>query len=242
MSGARSPARQMPLDLGLARRQAMGRADLLVSSANETALAMLDNWRNWPNHRLVLVGPEGAGKTHLAHVWMAESGAERVDAAKLTEAVAPNLVAGGAVAIEDADRIAADAMDPKAAERALFHLLNMAAVEKCALLLTGRAAPSRWSITTPDLASRLQAIGLAQISEPDDALLAAILAKHFSDRQLRVSETLIKYLLPRMERSFRAAGEIAERLDRAGLAAGRPVGRALAAEALGWSDSRDNIT
>lgn len=242
MSAAKSRVQQLPLDLGLARRAAMGRADFLVSGANETALAMLDDWRTWPNGRLALVGPEGAGKTHLAHVWMAESGAERVSAPQLTDADAPGLVAGGAVAVEDADRLAEDAPDQRSAERALFHLLNLAAVEGCAVLLTGRLAPARWSIATPDLASRLQAIALARIDAPDDALLAAVLAKQFNDRQLRVKETLIKYLLPRMERSFKAAGDIAERLDRAALAAGRPVGRALAAEALGWADGRQDVT
>jgi len=241
MSAATPGARQMPLDLGLARRRAMGRAEFLVSEANETALAMLDDWRGWPNARLALIGPEGAGKTHLAHVWMSESGAERVDAAALTEADAPGLAARGAVAVEDADRLADDAPDQMAVERALFHLLNLAAAEGCAVLLTGRTAPSRWAINTPDLASRLQAVAVARIDPPDDALLAAILAKQFRDRQLRVSEALIKYLLPRMERSFKAAGEIAERLDRAALAAGKPVSRTLAAEALGWSDSRESV-
>ncbi len=241
MSAATSPTRQLPLDLGLMRRTAMGRADFLVSGANETALAMLDDWSSWPNSRLALIGPEGAGKTHLTHVWIAESGAARVNAATLTEADAPRLVAGKTVAIEDADRLAEDAPDRLAAERALFHLLNLAAAEGGVVLLTGRLAPARWPIATPDLASRLQAIAVARIEGPDDALLGAVLARQFRNRQLRVSETLIKYLLPRMERSFKAAGDVAERLDRAGLAAGRPVGRALAAEALGWTDRRDDV-
>lgn len=242
MSRAKSSARQMPLDLGLARRQAMGRADFLISEANGTALAMLEDWRGWPDLRLALIGPEGAGKTHLAHVWMAESGAERVTAAALTEDDAPRLSALGAAAVEEADRIAEDAPDPAAAERALFHLLNLASAEGCAILLTGRTAPSRWTIRTPDLASRLQAVAVARIEAPDDALLAAILAKQFGERQLRVSESLIRYLLPRMDRSFKAAGEIAERLDRAALAAGKPVNRTLAAETLGWADGRDSVT
>lgn len=231
-----SRARQIPLDLDLATRPAMDRSDFLVSGSNETALAMLDSWRDWPGGRLALIGPEGAGKTHLTQVWVAETGAARIDAAALTEVAAPNLAANGAVAVEDADR----AREP-AGERALFHLLNHAAAEGCAVLLTGRAAPSRWSVGLPDLASRLQAIAVAQIDPPDDALLAAVLAKNFFDRQLRISETLIRYLVPRMERSFAAAREIAERLDRAALASGSPIGRKLAAEALGWAGGRDYV-
>ena len=64
-------AEQHLLDISLPRRRALEREDFYVSASNEAALAMIENDANWPNGQLMLTGPEGAGKTHLAHVWMA---------------------------------------------------------------------------------------------------------------------------------------------------------------------------
>ena len=100
------------------------------------------------------------------------------------------------------------------------------------LLLTAKTAPGRWPFALPDLASRLQATATAILIAPDDELLAAVLVKLFSDRQITVPPSLIPWLLSRMERSFSAAREIVDRLDRHALAQGRAVSRALAAEVL----------
>ncbi|WP_371037853.1 chromosomal replication initiator DnaA [Rhodosalinus sp. FB01] len=217
--------RQLSFDLPA--RPALGRDDFFVSPANAEALATVEGWRDWPGGKLVLVGPQGAGKTHLAHVWAALSGARIVAAAELAAADIPALAARP-VAVEDADRIAQDG----AAEAALFHLHNLALAERRALLVTGRGAPGRWGLGLPDLESRLQAAGIVRLAAPDDALLSALLAKLFADRQLSPSPDTITYLTRRIDRSFAAAARIVAKLDRAALAGKRPVTRALAAEVL----------
>lgn len=217
--------RQLSFDLPA--RPALGRDDFFVSPANAEALATVEDWRDWPGGKLVLVGPKGAGKTHLAHVWAALSGARIVAAAELAAADIPALAAHP-VAVEDADRIAQDG----AAEAALFHLHNLALAERRALLVTGRDAPGRWGLGLPDLESRLQAAGIVRLAAPDDALLSALLAKLFADRQLSPSPDTITYLTRRIDRSFAAAARIVAKLDRAALAGKRPVTRALAAEVL----------
>ncbi|PQO23910.1 chromosomal replication initiator DnaA [Rhodobacteraceae bacterium WD3A24] len=219
-------AEQLTLDLPV--RAALGRADFFVSSANALALAQIDGWRDWPAGKLVLTGPAGAGKTHLAHVWATESGA-RIVAARDLAALGPERLAGGAhVAIEDAQVIAGD----RAGEAALFHLHNMVLTEGGRLLLTARAAPSRWELALPDLASRLEATQIARIAPPDDALLSAVLLKLFADRQIAVTPAVITYLARRMERSLATAARVVDALDAAALAQGRPVSRRLAAEIL----------
>ncbi len=225
---------QTPLALVLPRRCAMGREDFIETPANAEAAAMMAAWRAWPERRLALCGPEGAGKTHLAHVFMSESGAVLVAARTLGAADAPGLAAGGAVAVEDVDRIA-DEADPAArarAEAGLFHLMNLAAAEGCALLLTGRAAPARWPVALPDLASRLAALTPARLGPPDDALLAAVIAKALDDRGLRFEAGVPAYLAARIERTFAAAEAVVARLDAASLAQARAVTRRLAAEIL----------
>lgn len=232
MSGA-----QVPLALVLPRRRAMGRADFIETPANAEAAALIAAWRGWPERRLALCGPEGAGKTHLAHVFMAESGAATVAARDLTAADAPGLVARGAAVVEDVDRIA-DLPPDRApgAEAALFHLMNLAAAEGCALLMTGRAPPARWPAALPDLASRLAALTPARLGAPDDALLAAVIAKALDDRGLRFEPGVPAYLAARIERTFAAAEAAVALLDAASLAQGRAITRKLAGEVLAARD------
>lgn len=233
------PGRQIALDL--APRPALGRADFLVSRANAEAVAMIDAWRDWPGGRLALVGPASAGKTHLAHVWLAESGAALVGAAELGQAGVPALVARGAVVVEDADRLARlGGAARRAAEGALFHLLNLMAAEGGRVLVTGRTPPSVWEILTPDLASRLQSLPLVRIAAPDDALLSSILVKLFADRQLPVGPDVVEYLVQRLDRSFAAAERAVAGLDAMSLGQRRRVTRRLAAEYLGGEAAPDS--
>ncbi len=132
--------------------EAHGRDDFFVSAANAGAVAALEDWQNWPQGKMVLTGPQGAGKSHLAQIWAAEAGAQVAPAQTLARADLPDLAQGLRVVVEDADRIAGDA----AAETALFHLHNLLGTDG-RLLLTARAAPSHWRLTLPDLASRMQA-------------------------------------------------------------------------------------
>ncbi|MHA1527498.1 MAG: chromosomal replication initiator DnaA [Alphaproteobacteria bacterium] len=224
--------RQMPLMLD--HRPALGRADLLVSASNSDAVRLLSEWRDWPRRHLALVGPARAGKTHLAHVWMQESGAQLLPAARLDEDAVVRLARHGKAVIEDVDALSS--LEPtrrRAVEGALFHLYNMAAAEGAWLLLTGRAAPGRWPVETPDLASRLAALPVARVAPPDDTLLSSLMVKLFADRQLQVGPDVIRYLSRRIERSFSAVEGAVAALDRLSLARQKPVTRAMAAEVLG---------
>ncbi len=216
-------AEQLTFDLPV--RPALGREAFFVSPANATALALLDGWRAWPLGKLVLVGPAGAGKTHLTHVWAAETGARILPAAELAEARVPELAEAPALAVEDADGGAFD-------ERALFHLHNLLAEAQRPLLLTARRPPRDWGLALPDLASRIEAAGRAELAPPDDALLQAVLVKMFEDRQIAVPPTLLPYLTARMDRSFAAARALVAALDAAALAEGRAITRPLAARVL----------
>lgn len=221
--------RQLAFDLPA--REAWRREDFFPSPANAAALAAVDDWRNWPGGKLVLTGPKGSGKTHLARLWAAEAGAALLPAADLTTADLPALSAHGAVAVEDAETAAGNPQ----AEAAFFHLHNLV-TQSGHLLVTASLPPRDWGLALPDLASRLQAAALARIEAPDDALLSAVLIKLFADRQITVPPALIPYLVARMERSIDAARAIVAALDARALAEGRPITRQLAADLLGSTD------
>jgi chromosomal replication initiation ATPase DnaA len=216
------------LILDLPPRPAMGRDDFFVSEANAAAVAQIDGWRDWPMGKLVLTGPAGSGKTHLAHVWAAQSGARVIAAAQVVATPLPELAAEPALAVEDVEAVAGDAK----AEEALFHLHNALAQTGAPLLLTGHAAPSRWGLRLPDLASRVAQAGLARLDPPDDQLLMMVLVKHAADRGIPLSPTMLTYLAPRIPRSFAAAARVVARIDALALSRKKKPGMSHARAAL----------
>ncbi|GGW36020.1 hypothetical protein GCM10011452_25570 [Gemmobacter lanyuensis] len=202
------------------------REDFFVSPANALALATLDAG-GWPQGKMLLIGPEGAGKTHLAHVWAGSAGATIMAGGSLGQADIESR-ARTPVVVEDAADVAGD---PRA-ETALFHLHNRLAERRLPLLLTAATPPRDWGLALPDLLSRMQGTSVTRIEAPDDALLSAVLVKLFADRQITVPPTLIPWLMLRMDRSLAAARSLVARLDAEALARGGPVSRQLAAEVL----------
>ncbi|WP_116082955.1 DnaA ATPase domain-containing protein [Tropicimonas sp. IMCC34011] len=221
--------RQLYFDLPV--RTGRTRGDYFVSEANGAAVAAIDGWRNWPGRALLIRGPKGMGKTHLAHVWTREAGARLISGAALAEADA----IPGDVAVDDAHLVAGD----PARERALFHLYNLTLAEGGHLLLTGDGDPALWPVTLPDLGSRLRGAASVELQPPDDRLLEAMIVKLFDDRQIAPPPSLVAYLLRRMERSAAEAVRLVAALDDAALASGRPIGTKLARDVLGAEDGAD---
>lgn len=216
------------LSFDLPARPALGRDDFFVSPANALAVAMISDTRTWPDRKLALTGPQGAGKTHLAHVWAAQTGARIIAACDLTDDMAPE-VAGGPVVVEDVPDIAASA----ACQTALFHLHNLVLSNGHCLMMTGQKPPNLWALSLPDLQSRVQAAQHVALEGPDDALLAAVLAKLFADRQVTPKPDVIPYLVAHMNRSFEAAAQVVDQLDRMSLAESHTLSRPLAIRLLG---------
>lgn len=200
--------------------------DFFIAPSNKAAFAMVENWRDWPGKKLILTGPAGAGKSHLAQIWAGMSGAVVLRGDALARADIPAL-AGQSVLVEDADLLASDA-----GEAALFHLHNLVLAEGGSLLITAGAAPNRWGLTLPDLASRMGATPLVALEAPDDMLISAVLVKLFDDRQIAVKPALISYLAPRLPRSLAQVAAFVARLDAEALTQGRAVNRQLAGELL----------
>ncbi|MEO9896663.1 MAG: DnaA/Hda family protein [Paracoccaceae bacterium] len=215
------------LGLNLPARTALGRDDFMIAPSNAIAVAMIDASADWPQGKFVLSGPQGAGKTHLAQVWANNSGA-RVIAAKDLDDTSVQSLTPAPLVIEDIPDIAQN--DPS--QRALFHIHNMMLAARQPLLLTGTQAPNLWNMSLPDLQSRIDAAGHAQIELPDDTLLAAVLAKLFNDRHLMPRPDVIPYLVNRIERSFAAAGDVVHVLDVQSLAQKKAMTRRFAQQVL----------
>ena len=211
------PPDQLPLPFP--HHPSYAAADFLAAPSNEAARTWLERTEDWPDHRLALWGAAGCGKTHLLRLWAGRRGARVLSGAALTGL--PDLPPPAGIALDDADALADEA--------ALLHLLNAAHEARLPVLLAARAAPARWPVRLPDLTSRLRALTAVEIAPPEDTLLRALLMRLLADRQLGVGAGLQEWLLLRLPRSPAALREAAARLDRAALASGGGVTRAIAA-------------
>ena len=166
-----------------------------ISESNEDAISLLQRWPNWDHRVQLIYGPKASGKTHMAHLWRHESRASFVDDSVLKLDYLEEYVEQNPfLIIDDADLVQS--------HEGLLHLFNLVIEHQGYLLLTAASPPSTWTITLPDLMSRLQSIPKVHIQAPDDALMKAILIKRFSDLQLKVSENVLSYLMKHIHRSY----------------------------------------
>jgi chromosomal replication initiation ATPase DnaA len=199
----------------------------VVSPSNEQAVALVDCWPDWPSAVVVLAGPAGSGKTHLAEIWRGVANAMPIDATCIGDFISK--LDGRPALIDNADSVSMD-------ENGMFHLINEVRAAGSHLLLTARRFPSAWSVSLPDLVSRLKAAATVEIHEPDDPLLTGVISKLFADRQVEVEPHVVQYLVRRIERSLATAMRVVDRLDRVALEQQSRITRALAAEAISAMD------
>ena len=225
----RGAAEQLPL--AFEHGSATGRDDLLVSERMAAAVSIVDAWPDWPSPVVILTGPEGSGKSHLAQIFRDASGA--VDIVPRSGEGASEAAAGGAVVFEDADREGFDEVE-------LFHVINAVRQHGTSLLITSRSFPPAWTIALPDLKSRLKAATVVEIGAPDEDLLGQLITKLFADRQLYIDDKIVGYIVSRMERSFAAAQLVVDRMDKLALARRAKISRSLAAEVLEMLEAADS--
>jgi chromosomal replication initiation ATPase DnaA len=225
-----SAPRQLPLPLP--HSPSFAREDFLAAASNAAALALIESWPGWPAPLMLLVGPPGAGKSHLASIFAKVSGARSLSGRDLVALDPDEAARGPALALDDAD-------EESGAEAAFFHLLNFARARGVAVLMTAKAAPDFWGLATPDLLSRLRLAPMVEIAPPEPELIEAVLAKLFSDRQISVEPSLTAYIARRLDRSLGAARKLVETLDVEALAQGHKVTRAMAAAALSGAEEEE---
>ena len=211
------PLMSSQLVLPLEPRNAMTRADFIEAPGNARAFAFLDAWPDWPAPAAALSGPSASGKTHLARIWAARSGAALADARTLREPLP------GAAVVENCDSVTDSDHEP-----ALFAMLERGTP----LLLTGRAAPAHWHVALPDLASRFRALIAFTLGEADEALLMALAVKLFADRQVMVPEAVVTRLVQGLERSPAAIRDFIARADQEAMSRQKPINLQLIRELM----------
>ena len=216
-------AEQLPFEFE--HRPSLSGDDFLVAPCNQVAVAWLDKWPDWSSPFLIIYGPPGCGKSHLSHVFMAKSGAMALTSALIEDAGLANI-------ISSAQNFVVDDGDQDFDEEALFHIYNDLASRDGHMLITSTVSPVEWPIKLADLASRVKAAPAAEIRQPEDDLIKAVMVKLFSDRQGRVESGVIDYVSKRMERSLDAARQFVEAADKAALVEKKAITLAIARRVL----------
>jgi chromosomal replication initiation ATPase DnaA len=215
------------LSFSLPKKETLDRDNYFVSQANQGAVSLIEDWINWPSRKLILVGSEGSGKTHLGHLWAGEVGATIINATTLMEQQISEL-SKAPVLVEDINEIQRN----QPVEIILFHLHNLLHSEGHSLLMTSQILPGRLSFSLKDLQSRIEASIIAKLHPVDDDLLGAILIKMFADRQIYFSDKLLTYVLSRVERSYTAAKLFVEEVDSKAMTESRVIGKRLVRDIL----------
>lgn len=199
--------------------------NFFISSSNSEAITWIRQWPRWRSRALIINGPAFSGKTHIAHLWRSESKACFAEINHLIfEDLSRYVEANPFLIIED--------IGPQCDETKLLHLYNLIQEHEGYILFTTNTPPSEWNIKLSDLDSRLKAIPLVNIHEPDDELLKALMIKRFSDCQLRVPDRVVSYLTKHMERSYEAVEILCSSLDRQSLEQKRSLTLPFAREVL----------
>lgn len=181
---------------------------LIETPPYRLALAALRKWKSWPEKQLALSGQPFSGRSRLARLWASEAGAALVSGDALARAGMEEIarLSVSALAIDDVD-LAGDG-------RAVLAALNLCRDRGAPVLLVGNGDPGAWFDAPPDLRSRLRAMPVASIAEPDDESLALRLREECARRHLILSDESVDYLAPRMERSWTAVGLVADQIER----------------------------
>jgi len=213
--------KQIPLDLAVTPDHSF--ESFVQSFSNTSALSLVKGHKNWPAPILLLLGPNGSGKTHLGQAWATSVGADVITTPQQIDDCSQYAF------IDDADKFSA---------LALFNLINKAlAGEITALLLTSSHAPRNWPHSLADLSSRLKNVPTAWLDEADEALITAIIRNLFEDAGRSVQQGLVEYIAVRCERSVPALRKIVMYLESQARADKVDLTKAYAARVLNRQES-----
>ena len=198
--------------------------DFYVSSSNQEAYEFINNWPKWIKRIVNIFGPSGSGKTHLASILKNKTTTLKIESNELNDKIFFEFKINEALIIEN--------LNEKVSEDLLFSLWNVALQDNKYLLITSTKPISAYKFKLPDLKSRASSSLIIGISLPGDDLISVILAKNFSDKQIKVEKKHIDYIIKRIDRSYEKISQFISILDKYSLKKGNPFGLKLIKEVL----------
>ena len=204
--------------------QAYKKEDFYVSPSNQEAYDFINSWPRWIKKIVNIFGPSGSGKSHLASILKNKTSYLQINSNELNEKIFTRYKTKEALIIEN--------LDEKISEKLLFALWNVAMQDNKYLMITSKKPISSYKFKLKDLTSRVKSSLIIGIKLPSDDLISVIIAKSFSDKQIKVEKKHIDYIIKRIDRSYEKISQFILTLDKYSLKKRKPFSLKLIKEVL----------
>ncbi len=194
---------QKLLDFGIS--ESFDENDYYVSKSNYFAKNILETWPQWEKKIVNLTGEKYSGKTHLSTIFKIKSNALYLLSKNIDNSTLKKIKLSNSIIIED--------LDDTFNEKLLYSIFNLVEQDNKYLLISSNKPIDTLSFSLPDLVSRLKNCIIANIEQPDDDLIYAIILKSFSDRQIKLDNKIVDYIIKRIARSYSKMHEFIYKID-----------------------------
>ncbi len=189
--------------------------DFYLSKSNSNAYNLINCWPNWDKKILNIAGEKFSGKSHLANIFRSKSKAFLIKGDKIDNSIFKSLKLHESIIIDDFEECKE--------EEILYSIFNLIDQDSKYLLINSLKPINEIEFKLPDLVSRSKNCLYAEIENPDDELLFAIILKNFSDRQIKIEKKIINFIINRIDRSYRKIDEFIYKIDELSLKKKKPI-------------------
>ena len=189
--------------------------DFYLSKSNSNAFNLINRWPNWDKKILNLSGEKFSGKSHLANIFKLKSKAFYINGKNINNSIFKSIKLFESIIIDDFEECKE--------EEILYSIFNLIDQDNKYMLINSVRPINKIKFNLPDLSSRSKNCIYAQIENPDDELLFAIILKNFSDRQIKIEKKIINFIISRIDRSYRKIDEFIYKIDELSLKKKKPI-------------------
>jgi len=181
------------------------RDDFFVSQSNFFAFNLIDTWPKWEKNIINICGEKYSGKTHLSEIFLKKNKGKILDSKNFTFNESHDLRVYQNIILED--------FSEDTDEESIFSLINFVDQNNKYLVINSLKPINEMNFNLKDLKSRAKNTLLAVIEQPDDQLVKVLLAKNFSDKQIKIDNKLIEFIVKRITRSYGKIFEFIYKID-----------------------------
>ena len=198
--------------------------DFYVSTNNFEAYKLIEGWPKWSSRLINIFGPSGCGKTHLANIFNKKINSFFIKASNLNNSSLP--------AIKAKECLIIDEYQNNIEENLLYSILNNCLLSNQYIVVNSLKPIQSFEIKLNDLKSRFSSFVNISIDLPTDELIKVIISKNFSDKQVKIDNKLLEYILKNIDRSYEKIFDLIDKLDNFSLSTGKSININLIKKAL----------